>query len=50
MTNTSKNVNRIVSFIDLFQYRRAEDLYDDVGAEEINLDDDAYDEANTISK
>lgn len=39
-----------MSFIDLFQNRTAEDLYDDVGAEEINLDDDAYDEANTISK
>ena len=46
MINNSKNLNRIVSFINQFQYGIPEDYDDDVETEEINLDDDVYDEVD----
>jgi len=44
MINNSKNLNRIISFINHYQYGIT-DEYDDE-TEEINLDDDAYDEVD----
>ena len=47
MINNSKNLNRIVSFINQFQYGIPEGYDDDdVETEEINLDDDVYDEVD----
>ena len=43
MINNSKNLNRIVNFINHYQYGIPED-YDDDETETFNLDDDAYDE------
>ena len=46
MINNSKNLNRIVSFINQFQYGIPEGYDDDVETDEINLDDDVYDEVD----
>ena len=45
MINTTRNVKRIVSFINNFQYGVREDDEDDE-TEEYNLDDDVYDEVD----